>query len=222
MRDLCKPYDLVWHQVLVSKERLVATEILPAPADVPVVEGEVIDPMDTLKANERVIRNNLKKFEAAGTSIARALNVIYHNDLWKLHKTAEGKRRYTNFNDYLATEFGWEKSAARARQIMKADLPLAIEAGDVPSEVGDKRRERTAPEISAVKAAQVTRKQLETVTEAWVTRMQSVEGGDALGKLSDIYDAGYTALTDIQNALTAFIDEQEAEAEVAPKGDDDK
>lgn len=197
-------------------------ETLPAVAEVPVVTGEVIDPREQLKANEAIIRRNFKKMETVVQSVARSLNIIYHNNLWKLHTTADGKRRYTNFNDYLETEFGWDKTAARARQIMKADLPLAIEAGEVPAEVGDKRRERTAPEITAAKAATVTAKQLTTVLDAWNTRMTAVESGEGLAALAAIHEDAVASLTTIIDDLTQFAADQNAEAETADAdGDDD-
>jgi hypothetical protein len=195
--------------------------VLPAPVEVPVVSGEVIDPMDTLRKQEKVIRTNFRKMETVVGSVARALNIIYHNDLWKLHKTADGKRRYTNFNDYLSTEFGWDKTAARARQIMKADLPLAIEAGEVPKEVGDKRRNRAAPEITALKAAQVTVKQLETVLNAWNTRMENVENGAGFDALSDIFTEATHQITDVLGSLNTFIADQSAESESASEDEDE-
>jgi hypothetical protein len=188
---------------------------LPAPVEVPVVTGEVIDPMDVLKTNEQNIRRNFKKMETVVGSVARSLNIIYYNDLWKLHKTADGKRRYTNFNDYLTTEFGWDKTAARARQIMKADVPAAIEAGEIPSEVGDKRRERTAPEISASKAAKVTIKQIQTVLDAWDTRMGNVENGAGRDALDRIYEDATVSINSILATLGDFVAEQDAEAEAA-------
>ena len=194
-------------------------ETLPAPDAIETVEGEVIDPAAVLKAHEQNIKRNFKKFEAVQQSVARSLNVIYYNDLWKLHKTAEGKRRYTNFNDYLEMEFGWDKSGARARQIMKADIPAAIEAGEIPEEVGDRRRDRAAPEVTAIKAAKVTRKQLETVMTAWDVRMGTVEGGPALEDLEAIHVAAQVAFNSIFANLDSFVEEQEAEAETA---DDDE
>jgi hypothetical protein len=190
-------------------------ETLPA-ADAPeAIEGEVIDPAAVLKTHEQNIRKNFKKFEAVQQSVARSLNVIYYNELWKLHKTAEGKRRYTNFNDYLATEFGWDKTAARARQIMKADIPEAIEAGDIPAEIGDKRRERSAPEVSATKAAKVTHKQLETVLTAWDVRMGTVEDTAATDRFADIYADAKAAINEILDTLLTFIEDEDAESETA-------
>jgi heme oxygenase len=186
-------------------------EMLTAPEGTEAIEGEVIEPAALLKEHEQNIRKNFKKFEAVQQSVARSLNVIYHNDLWKLHKTAEGKRRYTNFNDYLATEFGWDKTAARARQIMKADIPAAIEAGEIPAEVGDKRRDRSAPEISAVKAAKVTAKQLQSVIDAWNKRMDNVESGDAYGALVEIHVSANEALVHILADLDSFVKTQDAE-----------
>jgi hypothetical protein len=196
-------------------------ETLPAPVVAEAVSGEVIDPQEQLKHHEQNIKRNFRKMETVVQSVARSLNVIYHNNLWKLHLTADGKRRYTNFNDYLETEFGWDKTAARARQIMKADLPLAIEAGEVPAEVGDKRRERQAPEITAAKAAKVTAKQLTTVQEAWQTRLDNVESGDALAELVAIIAEANVAVDEIVSSLNAFVEAQEAEAETADDSDED-
>jgi len=200
----------------------VALETLPAPVQpTEAVSGEVIDPADTLRKHEQNIRKNFRKMETVVESVARSLNVIYHNDLWKLHKTADGKRRYTNFNDYLATEFGWDKTAARARQIMKADLPLAIEAGDVPASVGDKRRERTAPEITAVKAAKVTAKQFETVRDAMTTRLSNVEAGQGYRDLEALWVAFTPALSTFLSDLEGFIEQSEASSESADESASD-
>lgn len=200
----------------------MAQEILPAPAGTEALKGEVVMPAELLKQHEQIIRRNLKRFIDVQDNVARSLNVIYHNDLWKLHKTAEGKRRYTNFNDYLKVEFGWEKTAARARQIMKEDLPLAITDGAVPSDVGDKRRTRVAPEITAEKAARVTVKQFETVREAFKTRMQNVEAGKGRDKLAGIHQFSDGALDNIINRLNKLIEAESAEAEVAPIAGDGK
>jgi len=186
-------------------------EMLTAPETTEAIEGEVIDPAQLLKEHEQNIKRNFKKFEAVQLSVARSLNVIYYNDLWKLHKTAEGKRRYTNFNDYLTAEFGWDKTAARARQIMKGDIPAAIEAGDIPAEVGDKRRDRAAPEITATKAAKVTAKQLQNVIDAWNKRMENVESGDAYGALVEIHVSANEALIHILADLDSFVQTQDAE-----------
>jgi len=190
-------------------------ETLPAADGPETVEGEVIDPATVLKQHEQNIKRNFKKFEAVQQSVARSLNVIYYNDLWKLHKTAEGKRRYTNFNDYLEMEFGWDKSGARARQIMKADIPAAIEAGEIPSEIGDKRRERSAPEVTAAKAAKVTRKQIETVLTAWDVRMGTVEDTTSADRFADIYADAKASLNEILDTLDTFIEDEEAESETA-------
>lgn len=199
----------------------MATETLPVPANAEAVSGEVIDPQELLKKHERNIRANFVKFQKVQQSVARSLNIIYHNDLWKLHKDANGKRKYTNFDVYLADEFGWDKTAARARQIMKGDLPLAIEAGEVPAEAGDKRRSRTAPEVTPAKAATVTAKQITTVLDAFNTRMDTVEEGAGKGALVAIHQAAVVALTTIIDDLTQFADEQNAEAENADADDDD-
>jgi hypothetical protein len=190
-------------------------ETLPAPVEIPTVEGEVVDPQEELRKHENNIRKNFRKMETVVGSVARSLNVIYYNDLWKMHKTADGKRRYTNFNDYLEMEFGWDKTGARARQIMKADLPLAIEAGEVPAEVGDKRRERAAPEVTAVRAAKVTLKQLQTVADAWDTRMNNVEVGTGFDALEAIRAEFAEGIAQTIDDLEQFIADAEAEQEVA-------
>jgi len=199
---------------------VAAMETLPA-VQSEAISGEVIDPADSLKKHEQNIKRNFRKMETVAQSVARSLNVIYYNDLWKLHKTAEGKRRYTNFNDYLESEFGWDKSGARARQIMKADIPAAIEAGEIPAEVGDKRRERSAPEITAIKAAKVTHKQLTSALDAWKVRMENVESGEALAELGEIHADAVESITTILNRLDTFVQEQEAEAESADTDNDD-
>jgi len=193
---------------------------LPAPEQaeetVRAVEGEVIEPMDLLRKNEANIRKNFVKFEKIQESVARSLNIIYHNGLWKLHKTADGKKRYTNFNDYLTVEFGWDKTAARARQIMKADQDAAIEAGDVPPEVGDKRRERTAPEVTAQKAARVTVKQITNVVEAFMTRLTTVETGEGYRRLEAILveaEGTFNAVIDALDEMVADLDAESEEAE---------
>lgn len=198
--------------------------VLPAPEGaeeaVRSVTGEVIEPMDTLREHEKNIRKNFARFEKVQQSVARSLNIIYHNELWKLHKTADGKRRYTNFHDYLATEFGWDKTAARARQIMKSDVEAAIEAGDIPADVGDKRRTRTAPEVTAEKAAKVTVKQLETVLDALTTRLGTVEPGTNYARLEEIVNTGADAIGTFIDALNALIEDLAAEAEVDAEVDD--
>jgi len=202
----------------------MASEIttLPAPEgaeeEIRTVEGEVIDPADLLKRNEANIRKNFARFEKVQASVARSLNIIYHNDLWKLHKTADGKRRYTNFADYLATEFGWDKTAARARQIMKADQADAIEAGEIPPEVADKRRNRAAPEVTAEKAAKVTSKQLQTVLDAFSTRLTTVEPGSGYTALEQIYDNATTQIGAIIDALDTLVDDLAAEADADAEG----
>jgi len=188
---------------------------LPAPEQIKAVEGEVIEPSKVLAANEKIVRANLKKFEAVQASVARALNIIYRNDLWKLHKTAEGKRRYTNFGDYLATEFGYDKSLARAHQIMKADLPDAIEAGDVPPDSGDKRRTRNAPEVTAEKAAKVTSKQLLAVLDAFNTRLGTVEQGEGYFRLEAILGQAQEMINPVIDALDELVAALAAEAESA-------
>ena len=199
---------------------MVAETTLPVPAQAEAITGEVIDPAEVLKKHERNIRQNFVRMEKVVQSVARSLNVIYYNDLWKLHKDDKGKRKYTNFDIYLRDEFGWDKTAARARQIMKGDLPLAIEAGEVPEEAGAKRRTRTAPEITPSKAATVTAKQVQTVLDAWGTRMDNVEDGEGKEALSVIFAAGVTALQTIVDDLTQFAAEQDAESDTA-NGDDE-
>lgn len=200
----------------------MATDILPVPVNAEAEAAVEVDRGELLKKHERNIRQNFVKFQKVQQSVARSLNIIYHNDLWKIHKDENGKRKYTNFDVYLAEEFGWDKTAARARQIMKGDLPLAIEAGEVPAEAGDKRRNRTAPEVTPAKAATVTAKQITTVLDAFNTRMDTVEEGDGKGGLVAIHQAAVIALTTIIDDLTQFAAEQNAEAESADEADDDE
>lgn len=162
-----------------------AMEVLPAP-ETEALSGEVITPEDQLKANEKVIRTNLPRLEKAGNAIGRALNIIYYNNLWKLHKKA-GKQAYTNFDNYLLEEFGWDKTAARARQIMKADAPAAIEAGDIPEGSVKERKERVV-EYTPEMVAKQTAKELVRARDAFTERYQKIDGG--MGEdLPAVYDS---------------------------------
>lgn len=198
----------------------MATDILPVPVNAEAEAATAVDKAELLKKHERNIRANFVKFQKVQQSVARSLNIIYHNDLWKLHLDENGKRKYTNFDVYLEDEFGWDKTAARARQIMKGDLPLAIEAGEVPAEAGDKRRTRTAPEVTPAKAATVTAKQLTTVLDAWNTRMDTVEEGTGKGALIQLHQDAVVAITTIIDDLTQLAAELNAEAETAPTDDE--
>jgi hypothetical protein len=193
---------------------------LSAPVSAVAVVGEVEKtPAELLKQHEQIVKRNIKRFLDSGHSIARSLNIIYYNDLWKLHKDDKGKRQYTNFNVYLVEEFGWDKTAARARQIMKSDLPKAIEAGEVPDTSGTART-RSAPEISVLKAAKTTSKQLESVLDAMQTRIGNVEKGDPdLPELENIFSQAAGALDEALNAFATLIENIESQSET--DGDDD-
>jgi len=198
-------------------------ETLTPPADAVAAIGEVEKtPAELLKEHEQIVKRNIKRFLDSGHSIARSLNIIYYNDLWKLHKDEKGKRKYTNFNVYLVEEFGWDKTAARARQIMKSDLPLAIESGTVPANSGAART-RSAPEITALRAAKITYKQLDKVLDAMQDRISNVEKGDPdKEELTSIFSRAGDSLDEALNSLATFIENVETEVENGTDDDEDE
>jgi hypothetical protein len=190
-----------------------AMEVLPAPVVETPAEGTVIVPEEVLKTNEKIIRTNLPKLEKYGNAIGRALNIIYHNGLWKLHKQA-GKQRYTNFDDYLENEFGWDKTAARARQIMKADAPAAIEAGDIPEDSIKERKARVI-EYTPEMVAKQTAKELVKTRNAFTERYEKIEPGVKGDALPDIYDTFVTWINHTIDQLEQIASPELADGEAA-------
>lgn len=190
----------------------MTTETLDAPESaIQAIEGEVVKTdAELLKEHETIVKRNIKRFLESGHSIARSLNIIYYKGLWKLHKDEKGKQKFTNFNVYLTEEFGWDKTAARARQIMKSDLPLAIEAGDLEAGTGS-TRERSAPEISAERCAKVSAKQIENVLDAMSTRLNNTEDGVEKTQLAEIMENGMHNMEEFLNELSMYLANFEAE-----------
>jgi exonuclease VII small subunit len=141
------------------------------------VAGEVITPESMLKENEQIIKRNWAKAEEKVGNVYRALTIIHTNELWKLHKDDKGKRKYTAFDQYLFGEFGWELSRVRALQIIKATRAKMIEAGELPASAAEPRK-RTAPEVTAEKAAKVTSAQFGKALDAFKTRVDNIDAGD--------------------------------------------
>lgn len=174
------------------------------------VAGEVITPESLLKENEQIIKRNWQKFEEKGQNIYRALTIIHTNDLWKLHKDDKGKRKYTAFDQYLFGEFGWTLSRVRALQIIKAQRAKMIEAGELPASAAEPRK-RTAPEVSAEKAAKVTADQFKKALDAFGTRTANIDEGDPdRAEIVRIYNEAYDVLGSIIGDLNEMVARIEA------------
>ena len=125
-------------------------------------EGSLAVKQAMLKENETVVKRNWKAATEKAGNVYKALTIIHTHGLWKLHKDAKGKRKYSAFDAYLFGEFGWELSRVRALQIIKATRAEMIEAGELPASAAEPRK-RTAPEVTAERAAKVTAEQMQKV-----------------------------------------------------------
>ena len=106
-------------------------------------EGEVITPLETLIANERIIEKGLKQYGKLDAAVAetketvgQALYEIYTDKLWKARRGKDGKALYKNFGEYLEAK-GWGKTTSRAFQLM-AEHRKALKAEG--AEVVDSKR----------------------------------------------------------------------------------
>ena len=140
-------------------------------------EGSLAVKQALLKENETIIKRNWAKATEKVETVYRSLTLIHTHGLWKLHKDAKGKRKYTAFDAYLFGEFGWELSRVRALQIIKATRAKMIEDGELPESAAAPRK-RTAPEVTAERAAKVTADQFEKVLDAFETRVNNIDEGD--------------------------------------------
>jgi hypothetical protein len=174
-------------------------------------EGSADVKAQMLKENEQIIKRNWAKATEKVENVYRALTIIHTNDLWKLHKDAKGKRKYTAFDQYLFGEFGWELSRVRALQIIKATRAKMIEAGELPASAAEPRK-RTAPEVSSEKAATVTADQLEKVLTAFGTRTANIDSGDPdRAEIVRIYNDAYEVIGSIIGDLREMVNRIEAE-----------
>jgi len=192
----------------------VATKEI-APFETPVddrtdeaVEGEVITPESELRDNERIIKRGWKVAQEKATQVYNALTIIHTKNLWKLHLDADGKRKYSSFEKYLFEEFGWNLDRTRALQIIKERRAALLESGDLTKEDMPKERGRTAPEVTASKAAQVTIKQFQTVLDAFNGRIENIEYGEGKEALIDIYENAAVAVNNIVASLQQVIDDE--------------
>jgi len=178
---------------------------------------------DALKANETIIKRNWAKATEKVETVYRSLTLIHTYDLWKMHKDAAGKRKYSSFEKYLFGEFGWELSRVRALQIIKAQRAKMIEAGELPAETAE-ARQRTAPEVTSERAARITADQLQKVLDAFATRVDSIDEGDpdkpTVARIyGDVRDALAPAITDLREIV--FAAEADGDADSEPGEDDD-
>jgi hypothetical protein len=180
-----------------------------------VVTGEVIEPAKELAKQESVVKKNWQRAQNAAVEAGRALAVIRFHGYWKLHKNPQGKQAYKSFSDYLENHFGWPLDRTRAYQVMKDATPALVESGELPKEALDNRRNRTAPEVTAAKAAKVTSKQFETARDAYATRIETVEAGQGYRDLTAIWDEFAPHLSTFLSELESFIAASEAESDNA-------
>lgn len=213
-----------------------ATDLAIVPP-VEALEGEVVITNDSTAAaklqaladNEKVIKKNWKAATDKVANVYKALTVIHTFDLWKQHKDADGKRKYSAFDKYLFGEFGWELSRVRALQIIKATRAEMIEAGELDAEQAAPRQ-RTAPEVTGERAAKVTAAQLGKVLEAFSNRVDSIDEGDpdrdeVIRILANVAEALEPAIDDL-NAIVAAAEAvaptaQTDEAAATDADDDD-
>jgi hypothetical protein len=172
------------------------------------VAGEVITPTDELRDNERIIKKGWKVAQQKATEVYNALTIIHTKNLWKLHLDAEGKRKYKSFEKYLFEEFGWDLDRTRALQIIKQQRAALLESGDLTEADMPKERARTAPEVTASKAAQVTTKQFETAMDAFNGRLQNIEFGAGRDALDAIYDELVSVMNGVFAQLQTVIDDE--------------
>jgi hypothetical protein len=205
-----------------------ATDLAVVPP-VEALEGEVVITNDStpaakleaLATNEKVIKKNWKAATDKVANVYKALTVIHTFDLWKQHKDANGKRKYSAFDKYLFGEFGWELSRVRALQIIKATRAEMIEAGELDAEAAEPRQ-RSAPEVTSERAAKVTADQLQKALDAFGTRVDNIDEGDPEKALvtrifNDVRDALAPAIVDLREVVAAA----EAAATPATDADDD-
>lgn len=171
-------------------------------------EGSLAVKQAMLKENETVVKRNWKSATEKAGNVYKALTIIHTHGLWKLHKDTKGKRKYSAFDAYLFGEFGWELSRVRALQIIKATRAEMIESGELPASAAEPRK-RTAPEVTAERAAKVTAEQLRKVLDAFETRVTNIDEGDpdrneVVRIYNDTHDAISSAILDL-NDLVARI-----------------
>lgn len=106
--------------------------------------GEVITPLESLVANERIIERGLKTYEKTSAAIEQtkaevgeALYNIYTDKLWKARRGKDGKALFKNFGEYLESK-GWGKTTSRAFQLM-AEHRKALKAAGATDVVESKR-----------------------------------------------------------------------------------
>jgi hypothetical protein len=204
----------------------VTTETIETTA----ISGEVITTDESsaaakaalLKENEGIVKRNWKAATEKAATVYKALTIIHTYDLWKLHKDEKGKRKYTAFDAYLFGEFGWELSRVRALQVIKQTRSAMIEAGELPASTAEPRK-RTAPEVTAERAAKVTADQLQKALDAFAGRIDNMDSGDPdFAQVSRVYedvrDALNPAIADLRDLVARIEAESEAEAtdEAAP------
>jgi len=176
-------------------------------------EGSLAVKQAMLKENETVVRRNWKSATEKAGNVYKALTIIHTHGLWKLHKDAKGKRKYTAFDGYLFGEFGWTLSRVRALQIIKATRAEMIEAGELPASAAEPRK-RTAPEVTAERAAKVTAEQMQKVLDAFETRVNNIDEGDpdkaeVVNIYNDTREAMNTAILNLRD-LVARIEAESA------------
>jgi hypothetical protein len=198
--------------------------------EITAISGEVITTDESsaaakaalLKENEGIVKRNWKAATEKAQTVYKALTIIHTYDLWKLHKDEKGKRKYTAFDAYLFGEFGWELSRVRALQVIKQTRSAMIEAGELPASTAEPRK-RTAPEVTAERAAKVTADQLQKALDAFAGRIDNMDSGDPdFAQVSRVYedvrDALNPAIADLRDLVARIEAESEAEAtdEAAP------
>lgn len=179
------------------------------------ITGDVITPESELRDNERIIRKGWKTATAKAQEVYSALTIIHTKSLWKLHLDPEGKRKYSSFEKYLFQEFGWEMDRTRALQIIKQTRADLLESGELTEADMPAQRARTAPEITATKAAQVTTDQFTKVLNAFRLRLVNIEYGAGRDDLDIVYEDAATAVTAILSNLQRVIDDEAQRAEEA-------
>lgn len=173
-----------------------------------------------LKENETIVKRNWKAATEKAETVYKALTTIHTYDLWKLHLDANGKRKYKAFDKYLFGEFGWNLSRVRALQVIKQTRSAMIEAGELPASAAEPRA-RTAPEVTAERAARITADQLEKVLEAFSKRVDAIDEGDpdreaVVAIFTDVHDFLAGSIADLREVVS------EAEAAAAESSDSDE
>ena len=187
-------------------------------------EGSLAVKQALLKENETIVKRNWKAATEKAGNVYKALTIIHTHGLWKLHKDAKGKRKYTAFDGYLFGEFGWELSRVRALQIIKATRAEMIEAGELPASAAEPRK-RTAPEVTAERAAKVTAEQMQKVLDAFETRVNNIDEGDpdkaeVTRIYNDAYDAMHGAILDLRDLVARIETESASDASEDATEDD--